>query len=346
MNYPSRERVLELIEAGIRAPSADNRHRIWFESRPDGLSVRVDPALLGSDERHRTILTLFSVGAVVENILIRASALGLSGRLRFASDWRSTAPIADIGWTGDDVERDPLSDAIDSRHTNRRFFHGPPLDPGERQRLDAQTANTHDVQVHWFEGGRRTEVLRLVAAAESSRFAHAALHRELFEAIRFDIGWRDTCQEGLPPGSLEVEPFLRKPFAMLGNWNVMRRLRAVGVHRLLGMRAGYLPCRLCHHLCGITVAGDPERDAPVAGRIFQRFWLEATRLGLALQPLAAAAVLAWGPESGLATTLRTGWDRIIPGSAPLLLFRLGRARAPAVVTSRPPAESYLRQSCP
>ena len=342
MNYPSREHVLALIDAGIRAPSADNHHRIGFEPRPDGLSLRADATSLDCEERHRTILTLISVGAVVENIMIRASALGFAGRVRFPSDWRSTTKIADITWTGTADESDPLSEAIDARHTNRRFFRGHPLDSAERRLLDDQTANTRPAELLWFEGTRRAAVLRLIANAESSRFAHEALHRELFEAIRFDVGWRDTCAEGLPPGALEVEPFLRKPFAMLGQWGVMRRLRALGVHRLLGIRAGYLPCRLCHHLCGITVTGDPELGAPVAGRVLQRFWLEATRLGLALQPLAAAAVLAWGPEPGLATTLRTAWAKITPGATPLLLFRLGRARAPSVVTNRLPAATYLR----
>ena len=342
MGYPGRQDVLALIEAGIRAPSADNRHRIWFEARPDGLSIRTDRAFLESDQRHRTILSLISVGAVVENILIRASALGFSGRVKFASDWRSTTVIADISWTGAAVERDPLSDAIDSRHTNRRFFHGTALDPRERRLLDAQTDNMQPVNWIWFEGDRRAAVLRLIAAAESSRFAHEPLHQELFEAIRFDVGWRDTCDLGLPPGALEVEPFLRQAFAMLRHWNVMRRLKTMGVHRLLGVRAGYLPCRLSHHLCGITVVGEPELGAPAAGRALQRFWLEATRLGLALQPLAAATVLAWGPEAALATTLRGQWGRIAPGLTPLLLLRLGRAPAPSVVTSRPPAETYFR----
>ena len=342
MDYPSREHVLALIDAGIRAPSADNRHRIWFEPRPDGLSVRPNHTFLGCDERHRTILSLISVGAVVENILIRATALGFSGRVEFSSDWRSTALLVDIVWTGTAANGDPLAEAIDSRHTNRRFFHGPPVAQPERQQLDAQIANMQPARLLWFEGERRAAVLRLVARAESARFADEALHRELFDAIRFDVGWRDTCDEGLPPGALEVEPFLRKPFAMLRHWRVMRRLNAVGVHRLLGIRAGYLPCRLCHHLCGITVAGDPELAAPVAGRVLQRFWLEATRLGLALQPLAAAAVLAWGPEPALAMTVRKEWAGITPGLTPLLLFRLGRAGAPSAVTSRPSAETYLR----
>jgi hypothetical protein len=163
--------------------------------------------------------------------------------------------------------------------------------------------------------------------------------------VRFDIGWKASCEEGLPPGALEVEPPLRRPFQALRSWPLMRLLRLFGFDLLLGLRAGYLPCRLSPHIGVIATDLDLERGALAAGRALERQWLRATKMGLALQPAAAAVVLALGdPDIGISQEvrhqLRTGWRSLVPHWTPVMLFRMGHAEKPSVVSSRKSLEHY------
>ena len=293
--------------------------------------------------RHRRILTLISIGAIVENLVLQGRHFGFSSRCSCFPDPAEPALIADIAWNGSAASRDRLVDAIPLRHTNRRFFHGPSL---ERRELDAFVADVNGcagVLLTWLEGERRSRALHLALSAEGERFRNPLLHGELFSAIRFDVGWNRSCEAGLPPGSLEIERPLRSAFAGLRHWKMMERLNRLGAHGLLGLRAAYLPCRLSPHLGLITTDSDPEGGAIAAGRAFQRVWLTATLLGLALQPMAASVVLPLHETMGEASTdtktlLVAGWKSIAPESTPLMLFRLGRAKPPTVTAGRLPAD--------
>lgn len=81
----------------------------------------------------------------------------------------------------------------------------------ERGELDAAMHPYSACQLVWLdESARRRQALRLMRRAGTERFRNRTLHEELFSAIRFDVGWRATCPEGLRPGALGVEPPLRR----------------------------------------------------------------------------------------------------------------------------------------
>ncbi|RMF86182.1 MAG: hypothetical protein D6739_03535 [Nitrospirae bacterium] len=201
----------------------------------------------------------------------------------------------------------------------------------------------------WPQGEDRRRALRLLRVAERERFRHRSLHQELFKTIRFEVGWRDTCPEGLPPGALEVEAPFRPLFRALARWGVARSLNRLGLWRLLGWRVADLPARLAPAL-GLLVVERPAVPAAffAAGRGLERLWLAATAHGLALQPLAAPGVLAL-QERQPATEISRGvlrrllgeLQRLAPEGHGLLFFRLGWAAPPAVVAGRRPVDSFF-----
>src|SRR5690606_18376529 len=166
---------------------------------------------------------------------------------------------------------------IERRHTNRKFFKGPALGLEALSELDRDAARFPTVQLHWCdEPTARAPVLNLMRRAEAERFCRQRLHAELFGAIRWDVGWHAGCEEGLPPGALEVERPLRLPFKALASWPLMNVLSGLGVHWMLAMRAAYLPARLAPHLGLLTTEADGSADAIAAGRCLQRIWLRAS----------------------------------------------------------------------
>jgi hypothetical protein len=291
-----------------------------------------------------------SIGAVAENLMLRAARLGLELR----PDWHLGRTSASLFVEFNCHEAAPVTDgieqAIESRHTNRRLrFVGPPLDAVAQSRLSAEASIVGGTAVVWLDDStKRSRALRVIRLAESERFRNEFLHRELFESIRFDAGWHASTSEGLPPGALELPPPERLLFSALRSWRVARTARALGMPFLIGLRAADLPCRLAPHLCAIAVEG-ADASAPVrAGRLLQRVWLRATTLGLACQPFAASPVYALDGstevEPNLRRRLAAGWKELCPpGRTPFIVLRMGRAKAPSVRSSRPAPGSVLSE---
>ena len=346
----TRPETLELIAAGLRAPSADNCHHVRFAIDDEGVVMRTASSFRETEEKHRRLLTLLSFGAIGENLRLMLAARGLHLEPRWFPDPEDPGVLLDIRWDAlaHDAPRDALVAAIATRHTNRRFYKGPPMTAAERGEVDRSIPANGSVKLEWFdEPARRRALLRMIRLAESSRFGNARLHAEMFESIDFSAGWQHPTNERLSPATLEVEPFLRMPFAAMRHWNVMRTANLLGMHHVFGLRAGDVPARLSPHLGVLTSRLPPDAAALAIGAAFQRVWLTAEHLGLALQPMVASAILATpdAPNGGggadLQQRLQQGWSALIGDALPLVVFRLGRAARPKHVSGRRPVADYL-----
>ena len=349
MNALTQDQKKFILESAILAPSADNQHRIRFEWKDGVLNVRHVLAPPHYAEDYKRILSLLSLGALSENLTLAAGRFGINAKPELARDSNDPGLAVRVRWSTCEISSDSLWSAIPNRHTNRRLiFHGPKLSAEEKASLNQVAANLPDCQFTWLDDKPlKGQALRLMRRAEGERFRNRLLHQELFSAIRFDVDWHTSCDEGLPPGALEIEPPLRKAFSLLRHWSVMRLVNLIGGHSVLGWRAADLPCRLSPHLGVIAVNRTDDQSIFAAGRAFQRIWLAITQLGFALQPMPAAALYALeearlgGTSASFQPNLRDGWQTILPGRHPLMLFRVGRAIPAAVMSSRKPLEHYL-----
>jgi hypothetical protein len=266
--------------------------------------------------------------------------------------------IADLRWTASpNAVPSPadaaLAAAIEQRHTNRRFYRRAPLTADALHTLIDAAAAVDGAALQWLSApARRTSALRAIRIAETERFRQRHLHDELFSTVRFELGWQRSTDDGLPPAALQVEPPMRPLFAALRHWPLMRALNALGVHHALGLRAGYLPCAFAPQL-GLIVADAPNQPVShaLAGRAFQRVWLGAASLGLALQPMAAATVLTQqvAGNGWVSAAVQTQLQRLLAGLTdvpeanllPCMLFRIGHAPPPSAVAGRRSLDTYL-----
>lgn len=343
-----REILLDIAQSGVLAPSADNRHVFRIELTEGIIRLWPTSEFTAGTERHRYVLGLLSLGAVVENMRLRAGELGLVARVSWFPAG-SAGPIAELDLQSAlAAPGDELAAAIPDRHTNRRMYRGPGLTDDETALLNAAVAPVESVRLIWLHGDARRRALGLIWRAESERFLRQRLHEELFSSIRFDLSWHETADQALPPGALEIEAPMRPLFKALRSWALMRPLTWIGAHRLVGLRAGWLPCWQAPALGLLATPLPAEKGAVAVGTAFERLWLRSTLLGLALQPMAAAAVLPLqsaadrGASDDLRSALEAGWQTIAPGVTPLMVFRMGRAARPMVTAGRRPVEAYLR----
>lgn len=331
-----------ILESALLAPSADNHHRIRIEilAGAEVLIWHTGPAMAATG--YKRVLTLLSLGAVAENLAIAARHHQRHAEIDVFPESQRPDLALHIRLKPTEIQEDPLWREIPSRHTNRHvLFHGPALSEAEKARLAQAAQLGETVRLAWLDApALRRAALKLMRRAETERFRNPLLHEELFAAIRFDLGWHASCQEGLPPGALGVEAPLRPFFALLRHWPVMAAAKLVGAHHVLGWRACDLPCRFAPHVGLLAVEKVDNHSVILAGRAFQRIWLAATQLGRVIQPMPASALYALegaqteGVDEGLRHALREGWQALIPGKIPLMLFRMGRAESHATVTRR------------
>jgi hypothetical protein len=344
-----RQALTDIALSGILAPSADNEH--VFQIEIGDASIRLWPTkkFLANPTGHRFILGLISLGAVVQNMELSADALGFKTQVKWHLKG-GDGPIAQLDFYHESAPLDAeLAKAIPVRHTNRRMYSGPSLSKHEVSSLNAEIKGADGIQLLWLNGKQRRAALGMVWRAESERFLREELHDEIFSSIRFDLAWTDPAEYALPPGALEIEYPVRPIFKALRHWSLMRGLNWLGVHHLIGLRAGWLPCWQAPALAILTTTQRPESGAIAIGSAFQRVWLRAASLNLALQPLAASVVLPFqdtqgGASGEMKSRLTSGWQQICPGATPLMLFRIGRANRPNITAARRPLTYYQRSS--
>ena len=362
MNRPasSGERALwrSIIEAAMRAPWADNRPalRLEWRAREGVLEWHTTELELWRALPHRRWLALLAFGAALENASLRAAAQGHALHHRFDSDASSTCVAR--SWIEGSREASPderaLESAIDSRCTNRRFYRRDALPPAT---LRAITAAAGPV-MHWLdEPSARRRALQMLRIAEGERFAQWRLHNELFDSIRFDVGWQKSAAHGLPPAALEIEPPMRAPFAWLRHPRTARTAAALGIPALLAWRAAGLPCGLSPHLAVLATPRDEAFDdgtaSVAAGRALQRAWLAAAHEGASVQPFAACgALLRQAPGDGWVRErtqmrLQRGSDALwselrLEAPRDLQIFlRIGKSGPPSARTERDPVSRVL-----
>jgi hypothetical protein len=341
----------ELASAANAAPSADNRHVFRLSVQGESICMLDAPAL-HEPPAHRRLLGLISVGAAMENLMLRGARLGLALQPHVIAAAEPGSPLVrfSVSAMPPSVAPDAMEAVIERRHSNRQVrFRGPPLSAEEREALVAACSSVPGTSVAWLdEPAKRRKALALLRRAEAERFRNRTLHRELFQSIRFDVGWHMSSEHGLPPGALGLPPPERLGFGLLRHWQLQRLGNVFGLHRLIGLRAADLPCRWVPHLLAVTTAGASQEDAICAGRALQRTWLSAAAHGLAGQVYAAAGLYAREQAVDVAPRLRlelrTGWESIFAGRIVWLVLRLGRSPPPPVRAGRASAELLWTES--
>lgn len=344
---PTQSELLQIAQSGVLAPSADNCHVFKVELADSAIRLWPTREFRFCTDQLRRVLGLISLGAVAENMQLSAGQLGLLAFPRWSLG-NQTDPILQLDLQPSDAQSDPLAQAIPARHTNRRMYQGPALEPTEFDLLCSAATAVQGTRVVWLQGTARRRALHLIWLAESERFLRRRLHQDLFASIRFDLDWNESAEVAIPPGALEVEMSMRPAFKALRRWRLMRPLAVLGLHRLLGLRAGLVPCWQAPALGLITTELAQDEGAVAAGTAFERLWLRATLMGLALQPMAASVVLTAqspglteGASQRLLSKLANGWRSIVPDATPRMVFRIGRAKPPTVLSGRPPIASYM-----
>ena len=311
-----------LVGAAVLAPSEWNTQPWRFEVENTSVRMLRDPARLlpRTDPDSRGLM--LSLGGALENLLIAARAYGLRPTVEYFPRAGANGVVAEVIWASGDVRRDrALFAAIPHRHTNRREYDGRGIFPEQRAQLVAQVPE--GLSLHWKDdrdGIRAVARLARDAAHDQARDEKTAA--EQFAWMRFD-GDARRRGDGVPIENLELgtaTSWMAKRYFDPRSWFSRFGPDHAAREAHDGLRSAGALVLLCA----------PKRDQAqwlMGGQAWERFALQATTLGLALQPVSAPIEL----ERYRAPLLRA-FDAA--GEEPLMLVRLGRAKSTATTTRR------------
>ena len=285
----------EILNAARWAPSGDNRQPWRFELlSADMVAIHLEPPL-GDDvyEYRNGEPLLLAGGMLLECLRIAATAQGMNMEWQHeGSDWPHLivvrfAPAAD-------VRIDPLYSYLGQRSVDRQRYRTRPLLDYERRALEDAIGD--ELILEWYTRlGQRRQFARLSAQATDIRLRAP----ETFPTHKRIVDWeRKLSPTGIPAGALGLNrPTLWLMRWAMRNWSRTRLLNRLGSTTMAALQMDYAPIlasAACFtvRLARPTSAEDHAASLLQAGQRLQRFWLTATRVGLALQPLMATLIFA------------------------------------------------------
>uniref|UniRef100_A0A832IC64 Nitroreductase domain-containing protein n=1 Tax=Eiseniibacteriota bacterium TaxID=2212470 RepID=A0A832IC64_UNCEI len=305
-----------LIGAAVLAPSDWNAQPWRFEVEERSIRIVADPrrALSVTDPDRRGMM--LSLGAALENLLVAGRAWGLRPAVTYLPHEGANGVVAEVGWTNGEPRRDrALFGAITARRTNRRDYDGRGLYPQNRAQLLAQVPD--EVALHWVDDrDRRHRVADVLYEATHAQVSDRRAQAERFGWLRFD-GHERRLGDGVAVDALE--------FSGPADWFAGSYFDPKSFFLRFGADSAAKQARAQVRSAGalalLTTRGRDDARRLRAGQTLERLLLTATSLGIAQHAMGAAIEVERfrGP---LLEAFGAG------GEDPLLLVRLGHARAP------------------
>lgn len=311
-----------LISAAVLAPSDWNSQPWRFEVDASAIRVVADArrALAVTDPDRRGMM--LSLGAALENMLIAARAYGLRPTVTYQPHDGANGVVAEVIWSGGEARRDrAMFTMIPERRTNRREFDGRGLYPQNRAQLGAQVPE--GLALHWIDDRKKVRNLAdLVFDATRTQARDPRAEAEHYNWIRFGDDAKKRG-DGVSVDALEfggpADWFAGKYF----NPNSM----FAGFGADSAAKQSREQVRSAGALALLTASRRDDAQRLMGGQALQRFALKATELGIAHQMMSAPVETPSTRGPLLAAFGATGED-------PLLLVRLGHAKAPKPSTRR------------
>ena len=344
----------KILEAGIRAPSGENAQPWRFRIEGSRVFLFNRPEADQSLFNYRQNGSMVAHGAFLENIRIAAGEMGYSTKTILFPETREEHLVATIDFEQTSAKREPLFDAIEKRVTNRKKYDASPLSEHEKKELFAVA----DGAVRLVVVDDRGEIGKLAHAAsvsETMLVRNRHVHDFFFSHVRWTSEEEKIQPNGFYIKTLELDAQQAKGFKVLRSWHAARVLAKLGVAKKVGAdnAATY---KTASAMIGVIVKDSSPRNLVLAGQVFERAWLTATKLGLSVQPSTGALFLAEGSEEGnkdrfseserksLAHARETIYATlgVRPGTEhAAVLFRVGRSEPPSARAARFPVEYFL-----
>ncbi len=347
------ELLAKLIEVAIQAPSAGNNQPWKWYNKEGRLLLFDDPIRSAAFANFNGMVTMMSMGTVLENMSLKASELKLELEIELfpLANLRENRLVASvIVRSAPDVQKDSLVAYINSRHTNRK--------PGDGSKIAAEVIDDIRKSIE-LSGVASIKILEdsesinavadIAGKSEKLRMFIPDGHSDLFDReIRWDAESAEQTRDGLDIRTLDLKPkdivgfqVIKDPraIALVSDWGKGAALENMTRDLVATSSA----------VCLISGHSFDKDNFISVGRAAERAWLTATKHGLSMQPFLASvfhfARIKHGNAVGMPENVTAEFEILrekfinlfaltSSSEEPLFLFRLFRAEEPAVKSIR------------
>lgn len=343
----SNQIIKSLLNAGIAAPSGDNCQPWRFETDVNRIDIFNLPERDTSLYNYKQRASLIAHGACLENMLIAAGKYGCRAEPRYFPTPGNQLHVARLDLSEAVTSNEPLFAAISERTINRKTYMGGnlPAETADSIHQAAASGGISGCSLQLMQGDKKNIAADIVALSDRLVFENRHLHGFLFDHIRWNQEEAERTRDGLDIRTLELATPDRLLFPLLKYFGLVRFISMFGVTRMIAANARKL--MLSASAAGIiTIADTSEVNWINAGRLLERVWLEATRLGLSFHLMTGITLLihkvggnsAEGLDSeniSLVKQAEALLTKVSGSKSPAaLLFRIGRCDQPTVRSLR------------
>lgn len=290
----SNEQLKKIISAGILAPSGGNCQPWKMVYEAQSLFVFHDHSKSFSLLDYNDMGSYLSIGAVIENMVLKAHELGLEVSTQHYNTENNSRLVAKLRFfkAGDipanDVENhevDPLVLQIEHRITNRAFNERIQINPSVLEQISSITSTVSGAQLQFATSTTDLATLaKVIAGVDRLRILHERGHHDFMNEMRWNEAENLATRDGIDLETLDLTPSDRaglemardwKAIELLAEWKTGKAFEKMTHRQLDGAGAiGFL-----------TMPDYSQKSFYDGGRALQRIWLECTRLGIAFQPV-------------------------------------------------------------
>ncbi len=342
-----KETIDALLVAGSKAPSGDNSQPWFFSNTENTINVFMLPDKDNAFLNFKQSGTLMANGAVIENVVIKATQFGLITHVRLFPDSNNRNHVAEIQLTKGEVGMNKLCEYINKRETNRKKYSNDQIpesvlaellllvNPEDRVTLKILTGSSMKILGH---AGSRAEIAIL---------ENEELHQLLFKNIVWTKSEEGEKKEGLFVKTLELLPPQELMFRLCRNWKVMRVLNKIGFAKFIANDDAKKYSTGGAYVAIVAEAFDDE-TCVISGRIMQRAWIFLNSKNLSVHPISATLFfghrISQKREEGLTKdtweSMTTAFKQILKevevtkNQHIMFMMRVGKSSSPSAHSSK------------
>lgn len=349
-----KEKIQQILEIAVRAPSGDNSQPWSFHLSDNTLSVF---ALIEKDNAYLNVAgigTYMAVGALIKNITIAAQTYGLIPSVRLFPETNNKTLVAEIVFNIGEAIENPLFSMIEKRSTNRKPYTLGSINQSYVSQVK-EFASREGITVTFLSDREKMKVsARAASVMEETAFQVTELHKIFFNDIVWTQKEERQKKTGLYLKTLEVPTPVLLLFKLWRNPNIAKFFAKIGLPTKVAEQNAAIYAK-AGALGLISFPDDSPLTSIKAGMVFQELWLLATKEEMYLQPICGTLFLNYKLQRDGLTILNQ--KQIVhikdaaknikhsfgdPDGIPLMLFRIGYGKPPSARTSRFNVDELLK----
>lgn len=283
-----RDDIQKILEAGVQAPSGSNSQPWEFKIRDNWIYIFALPEKDHPVLNYRYRGTWVAHGALIENIVIASSALGYEAKTNIFPDRNEPKLTAIIDLKKTKSKEETLYPYIFQRCTNRKSYEITPLTSNQKAEILNTQKEIEGVELKLIDEPETLKIAgNVLSTNEIVMFGNKILHRLFFKELVWEKG--EEKDGGLYTKTLELKLPQEFMLRIIKHWPIMKIMNSLGIARSIAAENAKVYSSSA--AVGALIVDDKDENFINAGRMIERIWLKAGKMGLSFHLLTGVLFL-------------------------------------------------------